>query len=105
MVLAVAAHITLVLAAQVHLDKVIPAVLVSLRLALAEAVEALVLRVLHRVRGRQLVVMVALVLQALLPEHQLHALAVAVAVVLILSALVEQGAAVMVALTLSLLLG
>ena len=76
----------------------VPAMLVALaRVALALAVEAaaLVLLVLRLLGGHQLAVMVALVLRPQSQEHQSLALAAEAAVVIILSALAEQVAAVM----------
>jgi hypothetical protein len=99
------AHIILVLGGQVPLGKVTPVALVRLALALALAVAALVLLVLHPVRGHQPAVMAALVRRHQSQEHQLHAVAVAAAVVIFLSALAEQVAAVMAVLTLPVLLG
>jgi hypothetical protein len=77
----------------------------SLRLALAEAAEALLLLVLHRVGGHQPAVMVVRVRRHQSQEHQSLALAVAAAAVIFPSALVEQVVAVMVALTLPVLSG
>lgn len=105
MALAAAAHIILVLGGQVPLGKVMPVALARVGPALAEAAVALVLLVLHRAGGHQPAVMAALVSQALLQAHQSHALAAAVVVVIFLSALVEQVAGVMAALTPPVLLG